>query len=135
MKTRCLLSIIFIFSGLFLFAAKTPDAKHFEANVVLGDGVVIARGPNMNPKLTDKIVSLAEENEIKYQINVYPSGSTGTNTRAIQISRNGVATALLGLPLRYMHSANELASLKDLECVAQLLYETAKAVKGDTGSC
>jgi len=109
--------------------AKTPDAKSSDTDVVLGDGVVISRGPNMNPMLTDKMIDLAKDKEIKYQINVCPGGSSGTNARAIQVSREGVATALLSIPLKYMHSVNELASLEDLECVAQLLCETAKAMK------
>lgn len=114
--------------------AKTPDSKQSEASMVIGDGVVIARGPNMNPALTEMIIGLAKDNDIKYQINVYPRMS-GTNARAIQISREGVATALLGLPLKYMHSVNELISLEDLEKTAQLLSAAAKAIKEDLGSC
>jgi endoglucanase len=109
--------------------AKTPDAKPSEANTVLDNGVVITRGPNMNPALTEKMINLAKDNEIKYQINVIPGGASGTNARAIQISRDGVATALLGLPMRYMHTVNEMASLDDIESAAKLLFETAKAIK------
>ncbi|MCL2662038.1 MAG: M20/M25/M40 family metallo-hydrolase [Oscillospiraceae bacterium] len=108
--------------------AKTPDAKPSEANTVLGNGVIITRGPNMNPALTEKMVNLAKDSEIKYQINVAPSGTSGTNARAIQISREGVATALLELPMRYMHTVNEIASLDDIESTAKLLCETAKAI-------
>ena len=115
--------------------AKTPDTKPSETNIVLGDGVVITRGPNMNPRLTEAIINLAKDNDMKYQINVSPTGMSGTNARAIQISREGVATALLCLPMRYMHSANELASLEDIKDAAQLLCATAKSMKGDVGSC
>jgi endoglucanase len=110
--------------------AKTPDAKPAEANTVLGGGAIITHGPNMNPALTEMILKLAKENEIKHQISVIPGGS-GTNARAIQISREGVATALLGLPMKYMHSANEVISLDDVECIAQLLCKTAQAIKGE----
>ena len=112
--------------------AKTPDTKPVETTVALDEGVVISRGPNMNPAMTEKLLKLAKEKKIKHQINVVPGGSSGTNARAIQISRDGVATALLGLPMRYMHSANEVISLNDIENAAKLLAETAKAMKGDS---
>ena len=107
--------------------AKTPDTKAHETTVTLGGGVIITRGPNMNPMLTGKIHKLALDNGINNQINVAP-GSSGTNARAIQISRNGVATALLGIPMKYMHSVNEIVSLDDVESAAQLLCETARAL-------
>ena len=88
----------------------------------------------MNPGLTETIVDLAKKKEIKHQISVIPTGMSGTNARAIQISREGVATALLGIPLKYMHSVNELASLSDMEGIAQLLSEIAKTMKGDNKS-
>ncbi|MCL2425931.1 MAG: M20/M25/M40 family metallo-hydrolase [Oscillospiraceae bacterium] len=112
--------------------AKTPDTKPTETNIGLGDGAIISRGPNMNPKLVEKIIDLAKEKDIKHQINVVATGSSGTNARAIQVSRGGVATALLGLPMKYMHSAYEVISLDDIEYIAQLLCETAKAMKGET---
>jgi len=110
--------------------AKTPDTKNADVNASLGDGVIIVRGPNMNPMLTEKIFDLAKENDIKHQVSVISTGMSGTNARSIQISREGVATALLGIPLKYMHCANELSSLDDTECAAQLLAETAKSLKG-----
>jgi len=107
--------------------AKTPDAKAFEANEKLGDGVIITRGPNMNPAFTKTAHTLANEKEIKHQIGVTP-GNSCTNARVVQISREGVATALLGIPMKYMHSANEVASLDDVESAAKLLCEIAKAI-------
>jgi len=105
--------------------AKTPDTKPSETNEDLGGGVIVSRGPNMNSEFTDMAIGLAKDNSIKYQINVTP-GSSGTNARAIQVSREGVVTALFGIPLRYMHSAREVVSLDDIESTAQLLYQTAK---------
>ena len=105
--------------------AKIPDSKPADVSSVLEDGVVITRGPNMNPAFTEKVLNIAKDNEIKHQIGVEPSGSSGTNARAIQVSRTGVATVLLGIPLKYMHSANEVISLDDLENTTQLLYQTA----------
>jgi len=105
--------------------AKTPDTKPFETCEELGGGVIISRGPNMNSALTEMVIELAGANGIKHQVNVEPGGNSGTNARAIQVSREGVATALLSIPVRYMHSA-EIASLGDIESTARLLAETAR---------
>ena len=112
--------------------AKTPDTKPHEASSALGGGVIISRGPNMNPELTDSITALAKEKGISSQITVTPGGNSGTNARAIQISREGVATAVLGIPLKYMHTSAEIASLRDIESAAMLICETVKSLKGGT---
>lgn len=111
--------------------AKTPDSTPSETSEELGGGVVISRGPNMNSKLTEMAIRTAKEKEIKHQVNVEPGGDSGTNARVIQVSREGVATALFGIPMKYMHSTCEAISLDDLECVAQLMCETAKKLGGD----
>jgi len=105
--------------------AKTPDTKPAQVSEELGGGVIISRGPNTNRRLTDIAVGLAKEKEIKHQINVEPGGNSGTNARAIQISRAGVATALFGIPLRYMHGAYEYVLADDIESTAKLLCECA----------
>jgi len=107
--------------------AKTHDSKPFETGEELGGGVIISRGPNMNAELTEMVIQLARDNEIQYQINVEPHGNSGTNARAIQVSREGVATALFGIPMRYMHSTYETVSIIDIENTARLLYETASS--------
>jgi len=109
--------------------AKTPDSKPAETGEVLGGGVIISRGPNMNAALTGAVIELARENGIKHQIRVKPGGNSGTNARAIQISGEGVATALLSIPARYMH-AYEVVSLEDVRSAASLLAEAAKSLKG-----
>jgi len=106
--------------------AKTPDSKPVETREELGGGVIISRGPNMNAVLTESMIKLACGCEIKHQINVEPGGNSGTNARAIQISREGVATALLSIPMRYMHGAHEVISIDDVENTARLLAETAR---------
>ena len=110
--------------------AKTPDTKPFEALTELGGGAVVSRGPNMNVSITEKVIKLAVDNKIKHQITVTPSGESGTNARVIQISREGVATAVLGVPMRYMHGSFEVVSLDDIENTARLICETAKAIEG-----
>ena len=105
--------------------AKTPDSKPHQGKP-LGSGVVIACGPNMNRELTDKLVTLAKAEDIAHTISVEP-GDSGTNARVIQTVREGVCTALIGVPLRYMHSPNETLDLRDVEAAAQLV---AVALKG-----
>jgi len=107
--------------------AKTPDSKPTEADAELGGGVMISRGPNMNAAFTERLIDLASKNDISFQIDVEPGGDSGTNARVIQISRGGVATALLSFPTKYMHSAHEVASLEDIDSAAKLLKEAVKA--------
>lgn len=109
--------------------AKTPDGKEHWLKE-LGSGVVISKGTILNKCLTDTAVRLAGEKGIKHQIGV-EAGNTGTNANFINISREGVATALFGLPLKYMHSPVEVISLKDAEAAGALLAEVAKNLKGD----
>lgn len=103
----------------------TPDCKNWQTFDV-GGGVMICKGPNMNKGFTDNIVKTAGENGIPYQISVEPYGNSGTNTAAIQMTRQGVCTALLSLPLKYMHTPVEVISLKDADNTAKLLAELAR---------
>ena len=103
--------------------AETPDCKNWETKK-LGAGCVIGKGPNMNRAFTEHIIRMAEEKGIPYQIGVEP-GNSGTNATVIQVTREGVATALFSLPLRYMHTPVEVVSLTDAENTARLLAETA----------
>ena len=80
----------------------------------------IGVGPNMTRWMTDRMLAKATERQIPYQLEVM-SGHTGTNGWEMQISREGVATSVLSLPLKYMHSPIEVLSLADMEQVAALL--------------
>ena len=94
----------------------------------LGGGAAVSIGPNMNRGFTKKITDLADEKGLKYQISVDPYGNSGTNTTVIQTTREGVCTALLSLPLKYMHTPVEVISLEDAESTAQILAELARAM-------
>lgn len=96
--------------------------------VELGKGVVISRGPNINPVVFDKLVEVAKANDIPYQVNAEPR-PTGTDARVLQMTRSGVATGLLGIPLRYMHTPAETADLNDIESCVRLLTAFALSVK------
>lgn len=97
----------------------TPDAKK-EETFPLGDGPVVGVGPNCVRWMSDRFTAIAEKLETPSQIEVM-SGHSGTNAWPLQISREGIATAVLSLPLRYMHTPLEVCSRKDLEETAKLL--------------
>ncbi len=88
--------------------------------VEVGKGPVLARGANINPVLFGLLVRTAEEEKIPIQIIGVPR-ATGTDANVMQLSRGGVATALLGVPLRYMHTPVEVLSLADLDNSIKLL--------------
>jgi endoglucanase len=98
---------------------------------VLGEGPVIFRGPNCNPAVTEKLIELAEQNNIPYQIGI--SGRLlGNDARAMQVAQGGVATASIGIPNRYMHTQVEVCSQEDLKNAAELLALFTESVKADS---
>ena len=101
--------------------AKSPDSNGYD-QMDMGGGPAIAVGPNMNHKMSAELIALAKKMDMPYQIEVISRGS-GTNAVPIQISRGGVATALISLPLRYMHTPHEVMDLRDGERIVQLLSE------------
>ncbi|HEX5442221.1 MAG TPA: M42 family metallopeptidase [Pirellulales bacterium] len=107
----------------------TIDKKQ-EGDIGLGKGPVIYRGPNMNPRVVERLLETANFNEIPYQ--VAASGrATGTDANTIQTSRGGVATGLVSIPNRYMHSPVEMISLDDLDRAADLLAAFALGLNGN----
>lgn len=103
--------------------------KRKSGNVEVGKGPVISRGANVNPVVFDRLVNLAEKNKIPYQIEAV-SGGTGTDANVIQLSRSGVATGLVSVALRYMHTPVEILSLKDLDYTVNLLTEFVLTMDG-----
>ena len=101
--------------------AKSPDSNGYD-QMDMGGGPAIAVGPNMNHKMSSGLMSLAKELEMPYQVDVI-RGSSGTNLWPIQISRGGVATALISLPLKYMHTPHEVMDLRDGENIVKLVAE------------
>jgi len=98
-----------------------PEAdKKRTGEITLGSGPVLNRGANMNPVVAEALVSAAKRAKLAYQMKGVP-GSSGTDAWAIQLARGGVATGLVSVPLRYMHTPIEVINLKDLEASAKLL--------------
>lgn len=99
----------------------------------IGGGPILSRGPNINPRIFEGLVAAAKKLKMAYQVDGAPRG-TGTDANAIQLVRGGTATAVVSIPLRYMHTPSELVDLQDVECCVQLLVEFAKTLKkGDHG--
>jgi endoglucanase len=86
----------------------------------LGSGPVIGRGSTLSPKVFELLVETAEEAGIDYTVSASGRG-TSTDADAIQISRSGVPTGLVSIPLRYMHSPVELCDLGDVEATVELV--------------
>ncbi len=107
----------------------TIDKKQ-EGDIKLGGGPVIYRGPNMNPVVVERLIQLARDGQLAHQLAASGRG-TGTDANAIQVSRGGVATGLVSIPNRYMHSPVEMISLSDIDTAADLLAAFAGSIKRD----
>jgi len=99
--------------------AVTPDTKG-QVNIELKKGPTIALGPNIHPKIYDHLIKTAKENRIPHQIEPIP-GASGTDAWAIQVTRSGIPTGLVSIPLRYMHTSVETVSMQDITNAGSLL--------------
>ena len=104
--------------------------KKIEGDLQMGKGPVIAYAPAVQHNLRDLIVTTAEENKIPFQRNA-TSRATGTDTDAFAYSNGGVASALISLPLRYMHTTVEMVHKEDVENVIKLIYESVLRIKNN----
>ena len=97
----------------------SPDASK-DKTFPLGEGPVVGLGPNCTRWMAQRLLDKGKELDIPCQLEVM-SGSSGTNGWPMQVSRQGVATAVLSLPLRYMHTPMETAHKGDMAACARLL--------------
>ena len=108
--------------------------KKTAGHLEIGAGPVVAYAPAVQQKLRDLITDTAETKKIPFQRSAL-SRATGTDTDAFAYSNGGVASALISLPLRYMHTTVEMVHKEDVENVIKLIYETLLNIKdGDTFS-
>ena len=108
--------------------------KKKEGHCEIGKGPVVAYAPAVQQKLRDLITDTAEAKKIPFQRSAL-SRATGTDTDAFAYSNGGVASALISLPLRYMHTTVEMVHREDVENVIRLIYESLLNIKeGDTFS-
>ncbi|MDO4575842.1 MAG: M42 family metallopeptidase [Planctomycetia bacterium] len=114
------------------FASDCPTIdKKQNGDIVLGKGAVIERGPNMNPKVVNRLLEVGQQHTIPYQLTATGT-PPGTDARVIQLSRGGVASGLISIPNRYMHSPVEVVSLDDMDAVADLLARFTEGLDENT---
>ena len=113
-------------------ATDTPGiSKNEHGDHSLGSGPAITRATNLSPVVTDGLIDAAESEDIAYTL-AADSRSTSTDADAIQFQRKGIATGLVSVPNRYMHSPNEIVDLEDLTNCARLIAAYVKGLKKDT---
>ena len=102
-------------------ATDYPDIdKRKYGEATCGGGPLIGRGPNINPVLFELLCKAGDDAGVPYQIGP-ENKATGTDANAIQLSRGGKVTALISIPLRYMHTPTEVLKLEDLDHTIALL--------------
>ena len=97
----------------------------------MGKGPSILRGANTNPIVFDLLCGSARKDQIPYQVRVAP-GASPTDASAMQLSGPGMATGLVSVPLRYMHTPCEVLSLKDVMDCARLVAAYCRCVRPGT---
>ncbi|MDR1413095.1 MAG: M42 family metallopeptidase [Actinomycetes bacterium] len=102
-------------------ATDYPDIdKRSYGEMIVGKGPSFGRGPNINKEVLRRLEAAATEAGVGYQFNAEP-GATGTDANTAQIARGGIATALVSIPNRYMHTPTEVVSLRDLDACVKIL--------------
>lgn len=104
--------------------------KKIQGDMSCGKGPVICYGPAVQNNVRDFIIDVAKENNIDFQRQAV-SRSTGTDTDAFAYATEGVASALISLPLKYMHTTVETIAKSDMEAVIELIYQSLLKVKGN----
>ncbi len=81
---------------------------------------MIGVSPSLDRRISEKLISLARKLDIKYQLEAM-SGKTGTDADNIAVSKAGVKTSLLSIPIRYMHTPTELVDIEDIKATGELM--------------
>lgn len=102
--------------------------KRQQGEVNLGGGPVIFRGPNMNPVVVERLIGLCKKHDTPYQLAALGRAAPN-DSNSLQVSRGGVATGLVSVPNRYMHSGVETISLADIDHAANLLADFAGSIQ------
>ena len=101
--------------------AYTSDAEERKCGK-MGEGPMIGIAPILNRKMTDKLIAISKEKAYPYQLEVM-EGKTGTNADEITVTRRGVRTAMVSLPIKYMHTPIEVLEVSDVKAVGRLIAE------------
>jgi putative aminopeptidase FrvX len=114
------------------FATDHPNSdKKQYGDVKLGGGPVLSRGSANSPVVYDMLLDVADREGIPYSFSATPR-YTGTDADAIHVSRGGVATGVISIPNRYMHSPNEMVELADVENVAKLIAAFVRSLSAES---
>lgn len=106
----------------------TPEAQ---GKLDLGKGPGLLQGPNSNPIVFELLKSAARQEDIPYQL-VATGGTSPTDGRKLQANRGGVATGVLSIPVRYMHTPSEVLCLDDVQACIRLMCAYCRMVRPDT---
>lgn len=113
------------------FATDAPGVEKKEVGEhKLGGGPVLTRGSATHPAVFERLADIADREKIPYTITAAPKW-TSTDADGIFLTRSGVATAVLSVPNRYMHSPNEMVDVKDLESTARLIAAFCRDLESD----
>jgi endoglucanase len=114
------------------FATDHPNIEKKEIGEhKMGGGPILSRGALISPVVLKLLRETAKRNEIAHTVHAV-GRDTSTNADAIHIAREGVATGLVSIPNRYMHSPNEMVALSDVDAAATLIAEFCRAVTAQT---
>lgn len=114
------------------FASDHPETSKIRlGDVRLGGGPGITIGGYVNPRIYEGLMATAEKAGMAFQYDIQ-SSRTGTDNDHIQVTRGGVATGLLNIPCRYMHSSSEIVSLKDIDATAELMAQFVLTLNRET---
>lgn len=97
---------------------------------VLGNGPVICVGPNIHPKVRKAVTSIAREFNIPCQFEVEP-GNTGTDAWNMQVTASSIATLLISIPIKYMHTSVEVVNMSDIKNTGRLIAKFIEKLQGD----
>ncbi|MFN5678474.1 MAG: M42 family metallopeptidase [Roseiflexaceae bacterium] len=114
------------------FATDHPRAsRESQGNITIGGGPVLTRGSANAPMVFEMLRETAEQEKIPYRIQANPS-YTATDADAIHTARAGIATAVISIPNRYMHSPNEMIDINDALNAARLMAAFVRRLTADT---
>jgi putative aminopeptidase FrvX len=114
------------------FATDAPGVEKKQVGErKLGSGPVLSRGSAIHARVVERLVEVAEQEGIPFTLQAAPR-STSTDADAIYLSRAGVATAVVSVPNRYMHSPNEIVSKDDLDATVRLIAAFVRTLDGDS---
>jgi len=108
-----------------------PHAKKDElGSLVVGKGPVLSRGANTSPRIFERLVEAAQSEGVQFQVEAEPRG-TPTDQNVMQMTRRGMATGLVSVPTRYLHTASEVLSLDDVDGAVAILTRFVANLDGE----